>query len=269
MKLGEKIKTLRKQKNISQEVLAQYLGVTFQAVSKWENGTTMPDVATIPAIASFFGVSTDELFDFNLYEIQKQVEAIVDEHSRYWDTDKPRAEQIIRDGLKKYPGNDILLNCLIGVLELPGRSDEVISVAKALVESTRYDEVRFDAYRIMAEAYAAQGDLSAAKDAIEQIPEIYFTKLEVAARLLEGEDAYEAAQKQKNISAEDLIDMLIIAGKHLMAQGEREKALSQLRIAQKIMDAFAEDFVETKWFKATVYEYTGEQRQEIDRILAQ
>jgi len=269
MKLGEKIKTLRKQKNISQEVLAQYLGVTFQAVSKWENGTTMPDVATIPAIASFFGVSTDELFDFNLYEIQKQVEAIVDEHSRYWDTDKPKAEQIIRDGLKKYPGNDILLNCLIGVLELPGRSDEVISVAKALIESTRYDEVRFDAYRIMAEAYAAQGDLSAAKDAIEHIPEIYFTKLEVAARLLEGEDAYEAAQKQKNLSAEDLIDMLIITGKYLLVQGEREKALSQLCIAQKIMDAFAEDFVETKWFKATVYEYTGEQRQEIDRLLAQ
>ena len=269
MKLGEKIKTLRKQKNISQEVLAQYLGVTFQAVSKWENGTTMPDVATIPAIASFFGVSTDELFDFNLYETQKQVEAIVDEHSRYWHTDKPKAEQIIRDGLKKYPGNDILLNCLIGVLELPGRSDEVISVAKALIESTRYDEVRFDAYRIMAEAYAAQGDLSAAKDAIEQIPEIYFTKLEVAARLLTGEDAYEAAQKQKNISAEDLIDMLIITGKHLMAQGEREKALSQLRIAQKVMDAFAEDFVEAKWFKATVYEYTGEQRQEIEGLLAQ
>ena len=269
MKLGEKIKTLRKQKNISQEVLAQYLGVTFQAVSKWENGTTMPDVATIPAIASFFGVSTDELVDFNLYETQKQVEAIVDEHSRYWDTDKSRAEQIIRDGLKKYPGNDILLNCLIGVLELPGRSDEVISVAKALVESTRYDEVRFDAYRIMAEAYAAQGDLSAAKDAIEQIPEIYFTKLEVAARLLEGEDAYEAAQKQKNISAEDLIDMLIITGKHLMAQGEREKALSQLRIAQKVMDAFAEDFVEERWFKATVYEYTDDRRREIERLLAE
>ena len=267
MKLGEKIKTLRKQKNISQEVLAQYLGVTFQAVSKWENGTTMPDVATIPAIASFFGVSTDELFDFNLYETQKQVEAIVDEHSRYRDTDKPKAEQIIRDGLKKYPGNDILLNCLIGVLELPGRSDEVISVAKALVESTKYDEVRFDAYRIMAEAYAAQGDLSAAKDAIEQIPEIYFTKLEVAARLLTGEEAYEAAQKQKNISAEDLIDMLIITGKHLLAQGEREKALSQFRIAQKIMDAFAEDFVETKWFKATVYEYTVEQRKEIESLL--
>ena len=73
IKLGEKIKSLRKQKNISQEVFANYLGVSFQAVSKWENETTMPDVTMIPAIASFFGVSTDELFDFNLYEIEKML----------------------------------------------------------------------------------------------------------------------------------------------------------------------------------------------------
>ena len=59
IKLGEKIKSLRKQKNISQEVLANYLGVSFQAVSKWENDSTMPDVTMIPALASFFGVSTD------------------------------------------------------------------------------------------------------------------------------------------------------------------------------------------------------------------
>ena len=62
MKLGEKIKTLRKQRNISQEVLANYLGISFQSVSKWENESTMPDVMMIPAIASFFGISTDELF---------------------------------------------------------------------------------------------------------------------------------------------------------------------------------------------------------------
>ena len=65
IKLGEKIKHLRKEKNISQEVLANYLGVSFQAVSKWETGSTMPDVTLIPAIASFFRVSTDELFEFN------------------------------------------------------------------------------------------------------------------------------------------------------------------------------------------------------------
>ena len=52
--LGDKIRQLRKGKGISQEVLAQYLGVSFQAVSKWETGTTLPDVTLIPAIASFF-----------------------------------------------------------------------------------------------------------------------------------------------------------------------------------------------------------------------
>lgn len=44
VKLGKKIRELRKARNISQEVLAQFLGVSFQAVSKWENDTAMPDV---------------------------------------------------------------------------------------------------------------------------------------------------------------------------------------------------------------------------------
>ena len=68
MKIGDKIKFLRKAKGISQEALAQVLGVTFQAVSKWETNVTAPDVGLIPAIASFFGVSIDELFDYNVAE---------------------------------------------------------------------------------------------------------------------------------------------------------------------------------------------------------
>ena len=267
IQLGEKIKSLRKQKNISQEVFANYLGVSFQAVSKWENGITMPDVAAIPAIASFFGVSTDELFDFNLYEIEKNVSAIVDEHSKYWDTDKRKAERIIRDGLKKYPGNDVLLNCLIGVLDLPEQSGEVISTAKALIESTKYDDVRLDAWRILAEAYAVQGEMQAAKDAIEHIPELYFSKSEVAARLLLGEEKYLSAQKQKRLSAETLVDMLLITGNYLKEQGDAEKANSQFDIAQKVIDALSEDFTETRCFKTSFSERLSDQRDELTCLL--
>lgn len=267
IKLGEKIKALRKQNNVSQEVFANYLGVSFQAVSKWENGNTMPDVTMIPAIASFFGVSTDELFDFNLYEIGKNIDAIVDEYSKYWYSDKARAEQIIRDGLKKYPGNDILLNCLIGILSELGKHDEVITVGKALVESTKHDAVRFDAYRIMAEAYKANGEYQLAKNAIEHIPEIYFTKLGIVANLLEGEEMYEAAQKHKNISANDLIDMLIIIAKHLKDNGEIEKANLQLKIAVGIINTFKDDFLETRYFKSTIYESATEQLAQIEQLL--
>ena len=118
IKLGEKIKHLRKEKNISQEVLANYLGVSFQAVSKWETGSTMPDVTLIPAIASFFRVSTDELFEFNLFEMEKEIEDICYESYKYrYVDDMEKAEQIIREGLQRFPGNEKLLNCLLCTLQ--------------------------------------------------------------------------------------------------------------------------------------------------------
>ena len=150
IKLGEKIKSLRKQKNISQEVFAGYLGVSFQAVSKWENGNTMPDVTMIPAIASFFGVSTDELFDFNLYEMEKQVEEICLEAYRFRFTDAAKSEKILRDGLQRFPGNDIILNNLLYTLDYQTRADEVITLCKTLIESTKDDSVKYDACRILA-----------------------------------------------------------------------------------------------------------------------
>lgn len=269
IKLGEKIRSLRKQKNISQEVFANYLGVSFQAVSKWENGNTMPDVTMIPAIASFFGVSTDELFDLNLFEMEKQVEAICYESWKFREDDPAKAERILRDGLQRFPGNDIILNNLLYTLDYQTRADEVINLCKTLIESTKDDSVKYDACRILASCYKENGRDDLVMPTLEMIPEIYFSKLELVASLADGEDSYEAAQKHKNIAAEDLIDMLIIVGKRLKEKGEIEKANVQFRIAQRVMDAFADDFVESKWFKATVYEYTNEQRKEVERLLAE
>lgn len=267
--IGEKIKSLRKERNISQEVLANYLGVSYQAVSKWENGNTMPDVSMIPAIASFFSVSTDELFDFNLYKIEESIRAIVDEHSKYWDTNIEKSEQIIREGLKKYPGNEILLNCLIGVLSQLHKNDEVITIGKALIETTKHDEIRIDTYRIMAMAYKEIGEYQLTKNAIEHIPELYFSKFEVAANLLEGVEKYEAARKQKNLSAPDLINMLIIMGKYHKENGEIENAVSQLKIAQKVIDAFLNDFVERKDFNSMIYHFMCDKKAEIEQLLAE
>ena len=87
------------------------------------------------------------------------------------------------------------------------------------------------------------------------------------ASLLEGDDSYEAAQKQKNISSEDLVNMLIIAGKHLKMIGENGKALIQFRIAKKIILAFEDDFLESRWFDTTVYESLGERLSEIENLL--
>lgn len=62
MKIGQQIKALRLRRGITQEALAQHLGITTQAVSKWENNASMPDIALLPDLSAFFGVSIDELF---------------------------------------------------------------------------------------------------------------------------------------------------------------------------------------------------------------
>lgn len=62
MTMNENIKKLRLQKRLSQECLGELLGVSAQAVSKWEQGITSPDIALLPAIAECFGVTIDSLF---------------------------------------------------------------------------------------------------------------------------------------------------------------------------------------------------------------
>lgn len=62
MELGTQIKTLRLQRGVTQEVLAEQLGVSPQAVSKWEREAALPDIQLLPAISAYFGVTIDALF---------------------------------------------------------------------------------------------------------------------------------------------------------------------------------------------------------------
>ena len=59
---GNRIKSLRLSRSMTQEQLAQKLGVSAQAVSKWESGTNMPDILMLPDLSVIFGVTIDELF---------------------------------------------------------------------------------------------------------------------------------------------------------------------------------------------------------------
>lgn len=62
LNIGSVIKRLRMEHSVTQEELAGYLGISYQAISKWENETTMPDITLLPKLAAFFGIKIDELF---------------------------------------------------------------------------------------------------------------------------------------------------------------------------------------------------------------
>ena len=66
LKIGEKIKEKRRDRDLTQEELATMLGVTKAAVSKWENAESFPDITMLPQIAQLFHITMDELFDYKL-----------------------------------------------------------------------------------------------------------------------------------------------------------------------------------------------------------
>ena len=94
MELGRQIKALRQGRGVTQEGLAEALGVTAQAVSKWERDAAAPDIQLLPALSAYFGVTIDELFalddDTRMERIQNMLwderaldRAVVERESRF------------------------------------------------------------------------------------------------------------------------------------------------------------------------------------------
>ncbi len=78
MELGKKIKQLRFKAGLTQEQLAEKLGIAAQSVSKWENAVAMPDITTLPLLAEVFGVSIDDLFDLSTDQRFNRIENRMD-----------------------------------------------------------------------------------------------------------------------------------------------------------------------------------------------
>ena len=74
MEIGKVIKQARLNKKITQEQLAEALGVTTQAVSKWETDCSYPDITLIPAIANYLDVSNEELLGIKLEERKRNID---------------------------------------------------------------------------------------------------------------------------------------------------------------------------------------------------
>ncbi|MBE6642016.1 MAG: helix-turn-helix transcriptional regulator, partial [Ruminococcaceae bacterium] len=104
--IGIKIKELRKKKDMTQEKLAEYLNVSFQAVSKWETGAASPDLSMIVPLARLLDVTTDELFGVDSNEELLRQEKLKEIYYETWKTgDIEKRYKISKTAVEEYPGN--------------------------------------------------------------------------------------------------------------------------------------------------------------------
>ncbi len=219
-------------------------------------------MALIPAIASFFGVSTDELFGFDLLDQEQKVMEICRAAADIRGEDPAGAEAMLRRGLKQYPGNEIILNNLLYTMRAPERNEEVVTLCKSILEITRLDDVKYDVLRILAETYHDMGEQALVKPTLERIPEIYFSKLELDAKLLEGEEALAAAGAQAGLSRGDLMEMLAVLSQRKRAAGETAEAERYAALARGVYALFDGSVLgysdtEHKWLADEVWPRLG------------
>ncbi len=123
--LGTKIRDLRHRDGRTQEDLARALDITPQAVSRWENNGSYPDMNLIPAIANYFGVSIDELFGYSNDRTRKIEELVAHVQmllraNRGEDVNIDQCLMLLRDAMIEFPGNEKLMLCLAAVLYKAG-----------------------------------------------------------------------------------------------------------------------------------------------------
>ena len=104
--IGANIKRLRQQKGITQETLAERMHVSAAAVSKWERGETVPDIGMVIPLATYFGVSTDELLGLDAAKMEEKIQAIIEERNRLSALGKSHeAFDLIVNAYKEFPND--------------------------------------------------------------------------------------------------------------------------------------------------------------------
>lgn len=121
--IGMNIKQLRQDKHIKQDTLADAIGVSAQAVSKWETGASDPDIALLPKLATYFGVSIDELFEVPRLEKMERIQNMIWDERRIHPETFDRTIAYLEGILKEDPKDAEALTMLAELYNHRAHSD--------------------------------------------------------------------------------------------------------------------------------------------------
>lgn len=138
LSIGENIKFFRKSKDITQEQLAEMLGISFQSVSRWELNICYPDIEFLPTLAEIFETTVDKLLGVDNIAETKNVDKYLNRFQVAISQGKiDECISIARDGVKEYPNNYALLNKLMYALFVAG--DETGNIPNWKENIQKYD----------------------------------------------------------------------------------------------------------------------------------
>lgn len=270
IRIGEKIRLLRKKNDVTQDKLADHLGVTPQAVSRWESGVCYPDMNYLPSIADYFSVTMDDLLCYTGAQKTAKVQEYLEEVEHLLDRDRvTEALEVLRRAMADIPSDHSLQLEAAGVLSLyagmlmdSGSGErieaavnavlsEAVSLCRHILEDCTDDGLRDETKKTLCDIYAHQlGDTVQAEEIANQLHGMNVSREIIRATMLTGDVAFEQAQRNLILFADNIWWHLYNLACVPDISGDRYSTAEKIAILQKGIALFEIIFEEAPLFYA-------------------
>ena len=190
MYLSVNLKKYRVMKELTQEDVAEYLGITAQSVSKWERGESYPDITLLPALANIFETSVDLLLGMDTIradETRRNIHKTAVEYQQ--SGDYALAEKTYREALLIYPNDPGMLLGLAGALALKGSTAEAIELMEKGLPLSTNEKQKATMRAALCFLYLKAGSEDKANRLASQLPHTRESREVIQPLIREGMDA--------------------------------------------------------------------------------
>lgn len=255
LSIGEVIYKLRKERGITQEVLANAVGVSVAAVSKWESKNSYPDITILPSIARYFNTTIDKLLSYEIEISNEEVMNIMKECASLFEKDSAEnAMKACESYIRQYPNSmflkfragslymmsipsvssedeaEIILNRAIELLEISSKSEEL-----EISETSKY---------ILSSLYTMKNEFDKAEEVILSLPKVNMDRDDMLIGLYINQDRVEDAKEiLKNLTYKRVNSVLTCLNYYttIYLKEDISKAKEILDIQDKVIKVFGLD----------------------------
>lgn len=225
MQIGTNIKRLRRAKDMTQESLAEYLGVSVSAVSQWESEKTAPDLSLLPPLCHLLGVTSNQLLGIDLEAKEKRIEEIINKANSRRRGYNAEKYKILADGLREYPDSFKIMQDLMYTIfpliydtdysekERKNFCDEIIRLGELMLEKCVDDNSRHSAIQLLCFVYAKNGNRERAVELAMKMPTIAVSRMMLLSNIYIGEEGYQCDKQLLNNLIQFLSNKIVAYGR--------------------------------------------------------
>ncbi len=244
MSIGSTIKRLRREKGMTQEQLAEYLGITSRAISQWECDRTAPDISQLPSLCHIFDISSDVLLEIDIEKNNEKIKKYLDTarnlcHQGKWE----EYTAILREANKKFPRDykimQTLASAIVNEYSRKGIKEynEVFALCNQILAECTDSKIRYEAIETLGIAYDYAGKKDEMIKLSKEMPRTYFSYENFMVYRWKGNKGFKERQEYMHFLVHELLSMIHCQKGHCDDDGkmiyswEEIKELNQFEIA--------------------------------------